>query len=148
MKGCGYRVALLLLYDERRRILLQHRTRDARLLPGHWAFFGGGFRKGEELRQALAREIFEEIRYIVREPVLVHEQDFRENGTVGHLYVFVEALAAAKEDLELREGQGWGWFLQKETGRLKMAGRDRKIFRIASSHIRRVSASRARRKKK
>lgn len=130
-----YKVALIILYDTEQRFLLQHRTADARLLPGHWAFFGGGLKDGETPEDALRREALEEIGHQVKSPKLILEQDFREEETVGRLYIFIEHFDADKSALRLNEGQGWGWFSVAESERLKMIDRDRQIIKTIARYL-------------
>jgi 8-oxo-dGTP diphosphatase len=47
-------VAVLILHDNERKILLQHRTKDAPTYPDYWAFFGGGIEPGESAEQAVS----------------------------------------------------------------------------------------------
>ena len=49
------RVALFVLRDAQGRVLIQLRTQDAPILPGHWGFFGGGIEKGESPEAAVRR---------------------------------------------------------------------------------------------
>ncbi|HIH17265.1 MAG: 7,8-dihydro-8-oxoguanine triphosphatase [archaeon GW2011_AR6] len=58
-------VAVIILYDNKKRILLQHRGKNSPRLPGYWAFFGGGIEKGETPEQAVRRECKEELNYIL-----------------------------------------------------------------------------------
>lgn len=126
---------LLILYDSKKRFLLQHRTPDAKLLPGYWAFFGGGLKNGETTAAALYREAFEELNYRPRAPQLVLEQDFNECKTNGRLYVYIEAFDGDKSMLKLHEGQGWGWFKESDIDKLKMVGRDRRIIRFINHYL-------------
>jgi 8-oxo-dGTP pyrophosphatase MutT (NUDIX family) len=131
----GHDVALLLLVDRERRILLQHRTADAPVLPGHWAFFGGQVEPGESVEAALRREALEELGHAPRGATLVAAVPFAEGGRVGTLHVFVERFAGDKSRLELREGQGWGWFTVGEMEGLEMIERDRLIARRADGAL-------------
>lgn len=130
-----YKVVLIVLYDSDNRLLLQHRSGDAGLLAGYWAFFGGGVRDGETLQDALVREVFEEINYNIKSPQLILEQDFQEKDVKGHLYIFIEAFNQAKSILKLQEGQNWGWFKEPETAALKMVERDRKILKVITEYL-------------
>jgi glycosyltransferase involved in cell wall biosynthesis len=121
-------VALLILYDGEGRMLLQHRSRDAALMPGYWAFFGGGIEAGEALMDGLRREAWEELRYRPVSPRLLRTQDFREGAMRGRLHIFTEAFSGDKSRLELHEGDGWGWFRLEETPALLMTERDRGII--------------------
>ncbi|MDP2708681.1 MAG: NUDIX domain-containing protein [bacterium] len=57
-------VALIILFDQDKKILLQHRAEDAKRLPGYWGFFGGGIDQGETPEQAVRRETMEVLKYI------------------------------------------------------------------------------------
>ncbi|HWQ99706.1 MAG TPA: NUDIX domain-containing protein [Candidatus Methylomirabilis sp.] len=45
-------------------VFLQRRCRDAALFPGYLGFFGGHIEKSEKPKQALLREIKEELNYV------------------------------------------------------------------------------------
>ena len=130
-----YKVALIILYDSEKRLLLQHRSMDAKLLPDYWAFFGGGLKEGETPDEAVRREAFEEINYKVKAPQLILEQDFREGDVIGRLYIYIEAFDKDKSELRLYEGQDWGWFKDSELNSLKMVDRDRQIVRLIMRHL-------------
>jgi len=131
----AYNVALIIPYDADNRFLLQHRTADAKLLPGHWAFFGGGLEPGETPFDAVRREAMEEINFEIEKPELALEQDFQEGLTKGHLFIFIEQFTGNKNKLKLSEGQNWGWFNQKEVAGLKMIPRDREIINKISKRL-------------
>lgn len=132
----NYGVSLIILYDSEHRFLLQHRTKDAKLLPDYWAFFGGGLKKGETPDKAIRRETFEELNYVLKSPQLILERDFRENNTKGHLYIYTEQFNGDKASLKLLEGQGWGWFKKSETQQLRMTMRDRNIIKYIAKYLR------------
>lgn len=130
-----YKVALIILYDSQKRVLLQHRTNDARLLPDYWAFFGGGLKPEETPVEAVCREAYEELDYRLNMPQLVMEQPFTEGDTRGYMYVYIDFFDGDKNTLRLREGQGWGWFSEPELSRLKMIERDRQIIRYITQYL-------------
>jgi 8-oxo-dGTP pyrophosphatase MutT (NUDIX family) len=129
------KVSLLILYDSQKRFLLQHRTPDAPLLADHWAFFGGGFKEGENSRAALLRESYEELRYTPKAPELVLVQNFSEKDVFGRLFIYIEEFLGDKSALVLKEGQGLGWFGVDELDSLKMIDRDKAIIRFIASHL-------------
>jgi len=49
------KIALVILYDSKKRLLLQHRSDDSKVLPGYWGFFGGNIEKGETPEKAVKR---------------------------------------------------------------------------------------------
>lgn len=134
-----YKVALIILYDLENRLLLQHRTKDARLLPDHWAFFGGGLKKGETPLEALKRESLEEINHQIINPELFSEQPFKEADTEGYLYIYIEPFNKDKSCLKLNEGQGWGWFKDTQISQLRMIERDRQIVNSIFNHLKNAS---------
>ena len=119
-------VSLFILYSPDGKILLQHRSKDALMLPDYWAFFGGGIEKGENPEQALKREVLEELSYEVQSPLCLATQKFVHKDEEGIKYVFVEKYQ--NHPLTLREGQGMGWFLPDETEKLKMMDCDRTVI--------------------
>lgn len=59
-------VAMGLLIDERRRMLLGRRSLSKPILPGVWDAIGGRLEAGETPQAALVREIWEELGVIAR----------------------------------------------------------------------------------
>ncbi len=127
-------VAVILLYDKDKKVLLQHRAEDAERLPGYWAFFGGGIERGETPEQAVRRETLEELEYPLEKPRLVLTQEFTGSHNVGTKYVFVEEYDPKKE-LVLREGKEEGWFRLEETERLKIIDHDREVLRLIDGKL-------------
>ena len=120
--------ALIILYDNNHKILLQHRTKDAPILPNYWAFFGGGIKQHETPIEAVIRETKEELNYQLKNPILIYETEFLIDYKRGYMYVFAEKFLEDKNKLELREGQDWGWFDKKAIKKLKMWEFDKKIL--------------------
>lgn len=119
-------VAVILLYDKEKRILLQHRSDDAKRLPGYWAFFGGGIKPGETPLEAVKREAQEELNYTLKNPKKVLEQELG-SGHSGTMSVFMEEYNPTQK-LILREGKEMGWKILSETKELKMVAHDREVI--------------------
>lgn len=128
-------VSLIVLYDSDKKLLFQHRTPDAPTLPGYWAFFGGSIEDGESPEEAVCREAREELNCELKSPELFMERDFTIDDKMGHMYVFIHPFYGDKTGLELREGQGWGWYKATETNCLNMIGHDREMVEKISEHI-------------
>lgn len=135
MKTSNYSCALIILYDAENRLLLQHRTPDAPVMPDYWAFFGGSIKDGETPEEAVRREAFEELAYRPVAPLFVHERDYRIGDIAGHMYVFAEEFKGDKSSLRLQEGQGWGWFSEADADGLKMIEHDRDVVRVVEMFI-------------
>jgi 8-oxo-dGTP diphosphatase len=119
-------VAVLILYDNESKILLQHPTKDAPTFPDYWAFFGGGIEAGESAEQAIQRESFEELGYELTAPRLFVAQKFIYRGSEYTKHVLVEQYNGAT--LILGEGHAMGWFMAAETRGLMMNDHDRSII--------------------
>lgn len=129
------KAALIILYDSEKRFLLQHRSAGTKVLPNHWAFFGGGIKKGETPENTVRREALEELNYKLRKPKLFAEQNFRLDNIEGYMYVYIDAFYGDKSGLKLNEGRGWGWYNLPDIGRLKMAGHDRKLIELLARYL-------------
>ena len=130
-----YKAALIILYNNEKQFLLQHRTKDAVVLPDYWAFFGGGIKEGETPEDAVRREALEELNYKLKEPLFFVEQDFETDAIEGHMYVYIEAFDGNKSVLKLQEGQGWGWYKASEIDKLKMIDHDRQLVRSIDRYL-------------
>ena len=121
-------VAIIILYDQDKKILLQHRAEDAERLPGYWAFFGGGIEAGETPEQAVKRETLEELNYTLKNPRLIMKQDFLAKDETSAKYVFVEEFDPSKK-ITLGEGQNFGWFHLSEINKLKIIDHDIEVLK-------------------
>jgi 8-oxo-dGTP diphosphatase len=134
----GYtNVSVLILYNSTGQILLQHRSHDASRLPNFWAFFGGGIEQGESPREALEREMIEELSYQVQSPYLLLAQKIRDGEDENTKYVFVEQYR--DQPLQLGEGQAMGWFTRDETHELKMVEHDRAVVKQMRNYLNQLS---------
>ena len=130
-------VVCVILYDFNKQVLLQHRTEDAPKLPGYWAFFGGGIEEGETILEAAAREIKEEVNFKSKKLQLIVKQKFKMLGETRLKNVFIE-YCDDKSSLELKEGQGWGWYNIRETNKLKIIFHDRAALRYIEKKLQKV----------
>lgn len=121
-------VAIIILYDQDKKILLQHRAEDAKRLPGYWAFFGGGIEAGETPEQAVKRETLEELNYTLNNPRLIMKQDFFWKDETNEKHVFVEEFDPSKK-ITLGEGQNFGWFYLSEINKLKIIDHDIEVLK-------------------
>jgi len=99
--------AAIILY-EGDKILMQHRSEDAKRNPGFWGLFGGGIDAGETPLQAVKRECMEELEYQLKDPRHIDTETTERNDLRVEMYTFVEEYDGSP--LVLHEGQGYGWF--------------------------------------
>jgi 8-oxo-dGTP pyrophosphatase MutT (NUDIX family) len=117
-------VAVILLYDNHKRVLLQHRTEDAPRHPGYWAFFGGEIEGSESPEEAVKRETLEELGYRVSDSIQVV---LVVKSCKGAKHIFLEKYNP-RQVLTLKEGQGMGWFNLQDSLNLKMTPRSREVL--------------------
>jgi 8-oxo-dGTP pyrophosphatase MutT (NUDIX family) len=108
-----------MLYDKDGKVLLQHRSVNAKRLRNYWGAFGGGIEEGETPEEALRRELLEEIEYNVKNPVLLSVDEYVRDDTDITGYNFVEEYDATQLIIQ-HEGQGFGRFTISEALELKM----------------------------
>jgi 8-oxo-dGTP diphosphatase len=119
-------LSVILLYDEKKRILLQLRD-ESQIAPNYWSFFGGGIEEGETPEQAVKRETMEELEYLLENPKLVFAQEFIGEHNHGTKYVFMEKYDPKKK-LVQKEGKDKCWFTIDEAKALKIIGHDREVL--------------------
>ena len=105
--------AIIILYDEDNRILLQFRGPKAPSVQNKWSFFGGGIEINENPEQAVKRESIEELNYNLNNPKLVYILDYDLGYKKGKKYCFIEKYDSSKV-LSLGEGDGMRWFSLEE----------------------------------
>ena len=102
------RVAVVFLVDARGRILMQHRTADAKVSPNQWSIPGGRIEPGEEPIDTAHRELFEEtgIRADRLYPYWrgTRPSVFNPDGLV-EVHAFYAGTDATQDDVVLGEGQ-------------------------------------------
>lgn len=127
------KIAIIILYNDRGEVLLQHRTKDAPVLPDYWAFFGGGIENDETPEEAVRRECFEELSYQLSHPKLIGFDQVVHEGQSFLLHVFIERYDGSR--LILGEGQAMGWFAPNVTKDLLMSEHDRAILKTVAAAI-------------
>ena len=113
MEGIVY----ILLYDEDKRILIQHRSSDAPTSPNKWGFFGGAIEKNEAPYEAVNREAFEELGIKLSQPKLILKENFVNNGKNKTGFYFIDKIKD-KSKIIMKEGQGMKWILPSEANNL------------------------------
>lgn len=93
-------VALALYHPVKKRYLIVRRNLQQRSGPGHWEFPGGKIEPGESHKQALVREIAEELGVNLNQSGLEYIQSnlhqYPQRQVEIHLYRFEQAVEAFK----------------------------------------------------
>ena len=109
-------VAALLVRDG--RVLLCHRSAGRRWYPDVWDFPGGHVEAGETPRDALARELEEELSILIGEPG-PELASVREAGLAMRIWL-VEQWAGNPVNVSPAEHDDLGWFSASETDELRL----------------------------
>lgn len=127
-------IALFVFRDTEGRILLQHRSADAKRAPNLWAFFGGGIKDGETPEQAVVREAREELSINIVDYTL-----FGKYKTIRDedMYIFVAPLPCSVEQLrqQQKEGQDLGMFTLQEALLLDLIEHDISVIKELFQHV-------------
>ncbi len=133
-------IAIVVLYTEDKRILLQKRHSISKW-GEEWSFWGGGIDEGETKEQAARRELNEELDFDVPkleyigsvEKIMKHIKDME----LWHITyeLFVTLISSDLRQFHVREGDGLGLFSLSEARHLKMAPIDGKALDIVESFL-------------
>jgi 8-oxo-dGTP diphosphatase len=118
-------VALIVLINKEKKILLQHRSADAPINPSKWGFFGGRIEREEVAVEAVKRECQEELNYALENPKLLWEGEYGD----CYAYIYTEEYNPKKE-ITLKEGRGLGWFSMQESEKLDASKQASDTFKI------------------
>ena len=119
-------VAALALFDGRDRLLLQQRPADKRH-AGLWEFPGGKVEPGESPRQALVREIAEELS-ISLDPLHLEPALFAEEQGTPPIVLLLYSARRWSGEVRPTEGQACAWLSRAEAARLELAPMDRLLL--------------------
>lgn len=125
------RVALFVLEDENKRLLIQHRSKDAERRPDFWGFFGGGINEDETPEEAVRREAREELGIEFKDLRFFRRYEQREEDGVHEKFVFIASLNDPIAELKKRqkEGQDLKLLYSKDLDNLKISEYSLAIFR-------------------
>jgi 8-oxo-dGTP diphosphatase len=122
-------VAVILLFNDKKEVLLQHRAGDAERLPGYWAFFGGGIDANETPLEAVKRETLEELGYQLNNPKKIMTQQFEGSDHSGVKHVYIEKYDPSQK-LNLSEGQDMKWVALPVAVRMKIVDHDKIVLKF------------------
>ncbi len=123
------KVAVIIFYDENKRILLQDR-RNMSKVGEEWGFFGGEIEEGETPEQAVARETKEELGFDLKDFKYFGEYYYEIKESLKKKFnfdfdgvfckVFIAPLRDNLSKFKLKEGKNMKLFSLKEAEELKM----------------------------
>lgn len=121
---------MFVLRDAEDKVLLQHRSESAKLLPGYWAFFGGGIEEGETPEQALVREAREELGIELKDFKFFKRYEAQEEPGLFEKFVYTAPLEYSLDSLrkQQEEGKDLGLFSFGELKSLKISDNDRIVL--------------------
>ncbi|HBD25024.1 MAG: hypothetical protein A2566_01790 [Candidatus Zambryskibacteria bacterium RIFOXYD1_FULL_40_13] len=112
-------IAVVILYDDNKKILMQQRGNDEKYYAGYWGCFGGHMENDETPKDALERELVEELEYKVKNPVLLVTNEFIDGDSKIVTHNFIEKYDKSQQ-LVQHEGKGYGWFTVDDALKLKI----------------------------
>ncbi|WAT18557.1 (deoxy)nucleoside triphosphate pyrophosphohydrolase [Aurantiacibacter sp. MUD11] len=119
-------VVAVALFDSQGRVLLQQRL-PGKHHAGLWEFPGGKVESTEMPREALVREIAEELG-LELDPALLQPAFFAEEGGNPAIVLNLYTSHQAAGEGEARDGQAFGWFAPDEAAGLELAPMDRALL--------------------
>ena len=129
-------VSVLIPYkiqDKQIFVYLQKRSKDFKILPNHFAFFGGKIEEDENPHKTLEREIQEEMSFIPKGYRFFNKYNFTWNA-----YVYILKVENNFEDkIKVMEGDYGRWFDEKEIlDELKLIDEDKLVLQELYNFLR------------
>ncbi len=126
------KVAIIVLYDQQKRILLQDRKGISKY-GEEWGYFGGGIEEGETPEQAVVRETKEELQYELKEYKYLGKYTDEIPTKIIERYVFIAPLNDITQLTQI-EGKNMQFFTLAEALKLKMVSEgDKDVIRALAS---------------
>jgi 8-oxo-dGTP diphosphatase len=112
-KNVNKKVVIVFLHNNFSSYLLQLRDfKSSIIFPGHWGAFGGAIEEGESPRDALDRELVEEIGYSSEEVNFFREVNKDQQKL--NIHIFHSNMDVSLSKLRLMEGVDMGLFTVEE----------------------------------
>jgi 8-oxo-dGTP diphosphatase len=111
-------IVAAIILNEKGEVLLQKKDFDYHWFPGYWGFFGGEIESNEMPRDALKRELYEELRCEVNNLEFFKKYSYRDSCQKGmrqgNMHIYVCKLKGNISNLSLNEGAGFAFFSKNE----------------------------------
>lgn len=125
-------IAQIALYNDKNQILLQYRGGFTLHSRHKWTLFGGHVEAGETPRDAIIREIDEELEYALQDPRFLFEFPIPGADRVKH--IFAEKYDGV-QPLVLHEGEGLEWYTIDEAKDVPTQPYNRDLFDMIRQQI-------------
>jgi 8-oxo-dGTP diphosphatase len=126
-------IVAAIILNEKGEVLLQKKDLDYHWFPGYWGFFGGEIKSGEIPRDALKRELFEELRCKANNLEFLKKYSYRDSCQKGvregKMYIYVCKLKENISNLSLNEGVGFAFFSKNENLPKPMINHNHKVLK-------------------
>ena len=122
------KVALIIFYDNKKRILLQDRKGISKI-GEEWGFFGGGIEEGESPEETIIREVKEELDFDLKNPkfIGVDKNQVNEEKIVER-HTFIFPLEENLSKFKQIEGDNMQLFTLEDAKKLKMVPGDELVI--------------------
>ena len=120
------RVAIIVFYDDNKRILLQNREGISKF-GEKWGYFGGGIEEGETPDQALIREVKEELNYDLKEYHYIGKFSDETNGLRIEMDTYIAPLPNLSS-FRQKEGKSMRLFSLEGAMKVITVQRDRDVI--------------------
>ena len=120
-------VALIIFFDDKKRILLQNRDGISKF-GEVWGYFGGRIEKGEQAEDALIRETKEELSYDLKTWSYLGLFNTKMKELTVNKFVFIAPLKNVSV-LKQKEGKSMKFFTIPEALQLKMVPGDHEVIK-------------------
>lgn len=93
--------------DKKIWFYLSRRSKTAKMFPDYFSFWGGGIEEGETAKQAMLREVYEELN--LKPENYVYLRDYTTPGCIKSIF-YVKMAKKFVDKLPIQEGQYGQWF--------------------------------------
>jgi mutator protein MutT len=111
----------IILVNTENKVLLQLRSKDDHLYPDCWTLPGGKVEEGESLKQAIGREVREELGWDLRGYGLFSTIVISDAEGTAERHIYWGKISERAEDLKLGEGAALKYFSREEVLELEVA---------------------------
>ncbi len=112
--------------EDRRVLICQRRRQDSS--PLKWEFPGGKVKNGESLKQALARELREELDVTLLRAVSISRVEHEYGGAMGSLTIIFFAVAILESELRPGPFEQVAWVLPRELSQYDFLTANRRLI--------------------